>query len=124
MRLVNYRVYLTPEFWTITYNDEDFIRIRRKRVSEGFAFLLVEILMGLLLGKRTDLRDLWTLYKGRYDEAIHELSNHVRASADRVIELEYSTERRDHYLLDPKAEEARKLYFEFCERQRQRETNR
>ncbi|MDE2105711.1 MAG: hypothetical protein KGL39_51280 [Patescibacteria group bacterium] len=116
-----YRAYLTPDQWIITCDDRDLIRLERLVTDQATEMLLTEIVMGLLQGKRTDLRDLLAIYRAQYASAASHLALQAQAEPSRVLELELKGQWRTDQRLTPKGEEARKLYETFCARRNERD---
>jgi hypothetical protein len=85
-----YRVYLTPDFWLITYRDADLVKVfRNTQHKQGFLLLTVEVLFELLRGKRTALREKWALWEQGYEEDSQRLGLECRAADRRVIEVDW-----------------------------------
>lgn len=86
----DYRLYCTPEFWLITYKDQDFIRIMRNTTHKpGFALLCLEVFYSLLRGVRTEVRDRWALWHRGYEADAKELGLECRTAEGQVIEFSY-----------------------------------
>lgn len=85
-----YRCYITPEFWLITYRDQDLIKIMRNTEARpGFVLLIVEFIFMALWGKRTELRERWALYESQYAADAHELDMGCKAARNRVMEFNF-----------------------------------
>jgi hypothetical protein len=83
-----YRMYLTPDYWLITYREADFIRVmRRSSHGNGFCLLCMEVIWELLTGQRTAIRERWALSEALYRADGKELSLKAAAQARRVIEF-------------------------------------
>ena len=90
-----YRMYLGPEFWLITYKDADFIRImRRSQHGNGFCLLCCEVLWELLTGQRTAIRERWALSEALYKADGKELSLKAAAASRKIIEFWSSSGRK------------------------------
>lgn len=89
-----YRCYLGPEFWLITYRDADFIRImRRSSHGNGFCLLTMEVLWELLTGQRTAIRERWAMAEGLYKTDGKELSLRAATQARKIIEFWFERPR-------------------------------
>lgn len=89
-----YRMYLGPEFWLITYKDADFIRImRRSQHGNGFCLLTCEVLWELLTGQRTAIRERWALSEALYRAEGKELSLKAAAQSRKIIEFWFEKKR-------------------------------
>lgn len=88
-----YRCYITTEYYLITYNDSDFIKIMRSGGltgdyhSEGFLLLVLEILFDLCIGRQTNIRDRWAIWKQQYEAESKDLLLGLFRSRYKVIEF-------------------------------------
>lgn len=83
-----YRCYITREAWVITYQDADLIRVFRDTAHRpGFVLLLVKLIMLMLVGRRTELRDKWAIDQGMHEAEAHEMDMAARAARPEVLEF-------------------------------------
>ncbi len=99
----DYRCYITPEYYLITYQDADLIRVFRTghQHRPGFLRLLVELLWYALNGTRTELRDKWALWNQDYDVEAEMLDLKCRAADRQVLEFwfekgKYKMKEQEH----------------------------
>jgi len=91
-----YRAYLTPDYWLITYRDRDLIRVMRgTKHPPGFVLLVLHLIWGLLVGYRTDLRDHWALEAQFYNDEAKILDLKAKAQVEKVIEFWWQKKRRE-----------------------------
>lgn len=85
-----YRVYLTQDFWLITYRDADLVKIfRNTQHKQGFLLLMAEVFFELLRGRRTAVREKWALWSDGYEADAELLGLECRAADRRVIEVDW-----------------------------------
>lgn len=99
-----YRMYIGPEFWLITYKDADFIRVmRRSQHGAGFCLLVMEVLWELLTGQRTAIRERWALSEAYYQAKGKELSLQAAAQSRKILEFWFERKRGQQ---EPKIKDA------------------
>lgn len=90
----DYRCYITPEYYLITYQDADLVRVFRiPGHRPGFLLLIVDILFENLRGRRTALRERWALWNQDYDRDAEKLGLQCRAAERQVLEFDFENQK-------------------------------
>lgn len=90
----DYRAYITPEYFLITYQDQDLVRVFRNTSHRpGFLLLIMDIMFESLRGRRTALRERWALWNQDYDADAERLGLECRLADRQVLEFDFENRR-------------------------------